>query len=173
MVRSDVTIREERAGDADAIAQLTEEAFRDVPHSSHTEQFIVNALRRDKQLAISLVAVEVDTIVGHVAISPVTISTGATGWYGLGPVSVLPSYQRRGIGSMMMRSALAELRALGAAGCVVLGDPVYYERFGFKVHQGLELPGVPPEFFQAVSFGPKVPVGSVRYHEAFTATPNG
>ncbi len=165
-----ITIRKEQDGDANAIGRVTEAAFREVRYSSHTEQFIVSALRRSNQLTISFVAIERDAIVGHVAISPVSISTGIAGWYGLGPISVLPHYQRRGIGSTLMRGALAELERSGAAGCVVLGDPKYYGRFGFKTHASLELSGVPAEFFQAVSFGVEVPSGTVRYSDAFDAT---
>lgn len=165
-----ITVRKERATDIDAICRLTEAAFRDHPHSKHTEQFIVNALRRCDCLTISLVAVDGDAIVGHVALSPVTISSGGPGWFGLGPISTLPNRQREGIGSLLIDSALAELKHIGAAGCVVLGDPGFYSRFGFKAHRGLELPGVPAEYFQAISFGAEPPPGSVRYHEAFAAT---
>jgi predicted N-acetyltransferase YhbS len=160
-------IRHEQPSDVDAIELLTEAAFRNAPHTSHTEQFIVNELRSANQLTVSLVAVDGDAIVGHVAISPVTISSGESGWYGLGPISVSPSRQGKGIGSSLMRAALAELERLGAVGCVVLGEPAYYGRFGFKSNPGLELPGVPPEYFQAVSFGAEIPVGRVYYHEAF------
>ncbi|BDB27179.1 N-acetyltransferase [Cupriavidus sp. P-10] len=166
----EIRTRNERPADADAITQLTEAAFRSEPYSSHTEQFIVNALRRAGQLTISLVAVDGDAIVGHVAVSPVMVSSGATRWYGLGPISVWPERQRQGIGTSLMEAALDELRRLGGAGCVVLGDPAYYGRFGFQVHAGLVLPGVPPEYFQAISFGGPVPVGEVRYHQAFDAT---
>jgi len=69
-----------------------------------------------------------------------------------------------------MKAALAELRRLGGAGCVVLGNPAYYGRFGFKAHAGLVLPDVPQEYFQAVAFGGEMPVGDVRYHQAFDAT---
>ncbi|MFC5699024.1 GNAT family N-acetyltransferase [Pseudomonas sp. GCM10022186] len=163
-------IRTETAADGAAIETLTASAFRHAPHSSHTEQFIVNALRRAGQLTVSLVAEEGSEILGHVAISPVSISSGATGWYGLGPISVSPGRQGEGIGSRLMEAALADLRQLGAEGCVLLGDPAYYQRFGFDVRPGLELPGVPPEYFQAISFSGRWPTGQVSYHEAFDAT---
>ena len=164
-----MTIRNEQAQDIEAISRLTEVAFRNEVHSSHTEHFIVNALRRTGQLSISLVAAEHDEILGHVAISPVSISSGVTGWYGLGPISVRPDRQGKGIGSALMRAALQQLRQQGAAGCVVLGDPAYYGRFGFKAHPGLELPDVPPEYFQALSFTGELPVGVVKYAAAFEA----
>lgn len=66
-----------------------------------------------------------------------------------------------------MRRALDELRAIGAAGCVVLGEPDYYGRFGFAPVPGLVLPGVPPEYFMAIAFAPATPQGTVAYHEAF------
>jgi predicted N-acetyltransferase YhbS len=69
-----------------------------------------------------------------------------------------------------MKAALAQLQDQGATGCVVLGDPDYYGRFGFKANAGLELPGVPQEYFQALSFSSDLPVGTVQYHESFDAT---
>lgn len=165
-----ITIRNEQPADIDTITQLTESAFKSETHSSQTEQFIVNTLRRADQLTISLVAVAGDTILGHVAISPVTISSEATGWYGLGPISVSPDHQGQGIGSKLMKASLAELQRLGGLGCVVLGNPAYYGRFGFKAYPGLVLSGVPPEYFQVLSFGSDLPSGTVRYHEAFDAT---
>ncbi|MGA9019017.1 MAG: N-acetyltransferase [Candidatus Cybelea sp.] len=165
-----ITVREERATDIDAIGRLTDAAFREHPLSNHTEQFIISALRRCGRLTLSLVAVEGGAILGNVALSPVTISSGVTGWYGLGPVSTLPSRQREGIGSMLIDSALAELKRIGAAGCVVLGDHGFYGRFGFKARPDLDLPGAPAEHFQAISFGAEPPIGSVRYDEAFEVT---
>ncbi len=163
-------IRAETPADILAIETLTAAAFATAPHSSGTEQFIVNALRRAGQLSISLVAEENGEIVGHVALSPVTLSSGAEHWYGLGPISVAPARQGTGIGSRLMGAALAALRELGAQGCVLLGDPGYYSRFGFVVRPGLVLPGVPAEYFQALSFSGEWPVGDVSYHLAFEAT---
>nr|WP_305838058.1 N-acetyltransferase [Pseudomonas sp. A29(2023)] len=169
-MNTNITVRNEHPEDIDAIARITEAAFQHEEHSSHTEQFIVNALRHAGQLSVSLVALENDTVVGHVAISPVTISSGAQGWYGLGPISVCPTHQQQGIGSALMKASLAELQRIGGVGCVVLGDPGYYGRFGFKAHAGLELPGIPAEYFQALVFGGELPIGVVSYHKAFDAT---
>ena len=165
-----IEIRDETAADVAAIEGVTIAAFLHAPHTSHTEQFIVDALRKAGQLAVSLVANVDGALVGHVAISPVSISDGAAGWYGLGPISVAPEYQRRGIGSRLMREALRVLREHGASGCVVLGEPGYYSRFGFRVDPNLSLPGVPVEYFQAVSFGALHPRGIVSYHSAFNAS---
>jgi len=163
----DIHIRNEKAGDAANIHQVTELAFRDAPHTDHTEQFIVDALRRSQALTISRVAELNGELIGHVAISPVRVSDGSVGWFGLGPISVLPEFQRLGIGSMLMRSALADLEATGASGCVVLGDPGYYGRFGFKVIKGLIFPDAPAECLQARSFRDHFPQGEVVYHASF------
>jgi putative acetyltransferase len=139
------------------------------PHTSHYEQFIVSALRNAGRLTLSLVADAQGTLIGHVAVSPVSVSNGATGWFGLGPVSVLPEHQRRGIGSRLMHEALRMLREQGAGGCVVLGEPQYYGRFGFEADPNLILPDVPPQYFQAISLDSSRPQGTVAYHQAFGA----
>jgi putative acetyltransferase len=163
----DIEIRNESAADVAAIEAVTIAAFLHAPHTSHTEHFIVNALRKAGQLTISLVAEADGTVIGHVAISPVSITDGARDWYGLGPISVAPEYQRRGVGSHLMREALQILREKGASGCVLLGEPEYYGRFDFKVDPNLSLPGVPPEYFQVIAFGASRPRGIVSYHPAF------
>lgn len=165
-----ILIRDEQPEDIKYIEELIKVAFLNEVHSSHTEQFIVNNLRKSKQLTVSLVAIEDGTIIGHVAISPVTISSGETGWYGLGPISVLPNKQGLGIGSLLMHASLEKLKQLGGKGCVLLGDPNYYGRFGFKSYPDLNLPGVPHEYFQAISFISHIPKGDVSYHEAFDST---
>ncbi|WP_394559048.1 GNAT family N-acetyltransferase [Aquipseudomonas alcaligenes] len=164
-----LTIRPEQPDDATAIEALTIAAFREAPHSSHTEQFIVRELRAAGALSLSLVAEDNGAILGHIALSPVVISSGATGWFGLGPISVAPSHQGQGIGAQLMHAALDALRKQGAAGCVLLGDPAYYARFGFKAETSLVLPEVPAEYFQALSFDQPLPQGIVTYHPAFAA----
>lgn len=164
-----VKLRPEIPSDADAIRRLTDAAFRDAPHSDGTEAAIVDALRRVDALTVSLVAEADGAIVGHAAFSPVTIDGTHSGWFGLGPVSVEPGRQRLGIGSALVRAGLDRLRAQGAAGCVVLGEPGYYGRFGFAADPRLRLAGVPPEYFQRLAFTDDVPAGEVAYHPAFTA----
>lgn len=162
-------IRAERPADREAIADVVRDAFRDHPHSNHTEHLIVDALRRAGALSLSLVADQDGVVVGHVAFSPVAIGGGACGWYGLGPLSVAPAFQRRGIGQALVRHGLAGLRELGAAGCVLLGEPSFYGRFGFANDPGLVLDGLPQECFLALRLGGAVARGEVTYHAAFDA----
>lgn len=165
--------RHETPDDIAAIEAVTIAAFANAPHTSHTEQFIVRALRHARELTLSIVAEEHGQVVGHVALSPVAITDRnghkAEGWYGLGPISVLPNRQGQGIGSRLMEQALSELRAMQAAGCVLLGDPAYYGRFGFQAHAGLQLPGVPPGYFMALALHGPAPEGIARYSDAFNA----
>ena len=142
-------IRMEQNQDIPAIRCLIQVAFQDALHTSHTEHLIVEALRHAHVLTISLVAEVEGRIIGHVAASPVSISNGATDWYGLGPVSVLPDMQRQGVGSRLIETVLAQLRKKSAAGWVVLGEP--------------------SEYFMALNFNKDVPSGNVVYHAAFNA----
>lgn len=162
-----MTIRKENAGDASRIREVTEQAFRTCPHACGREQDIVDDLRKAGALSLSLVAVEAGEVVGHVALSPVTIPDARGAWYGLGPISVLPRLQRTGIGSALMADALAWLREQGAAGCVLVGDPQYYTRFGFTCDPSLTVPGVPPEVTLAFRLRPTEDRGPVRFHPAF------
>ena len=162
-------IRFETPEDVEDIHALTAAAFLNAPHTDHTEQFVVDALRSAGALTISLVAEEGAKIVGHVALSPVSISDGSSGWFGLGPISVSPEHQGKGIGTMLMNRAIQLLQEQGASGCVLLGEPGYYSRFGFKPKRGLVLADVPPEYFQALPFSSFIPLGSVTYHQAFSA----
>lgn len=162
-------ISAETPADIDAIFALTQEAFRDHPHSQQTEGYIINALRAAGALTLSLVAHEDGRALGHIAFSPVAISDGSSDWYGLGPVAVLPAMQGRGIGAALIQAGLDQLKARGAAGCVVMGDPAYYQRFGFEATPALTYPGVPPEYFMAQVFT-RPAQGQVDYHEGFAAT---
>jgi putative acetyltransferase len=128
-----IEIRNEIPADAPAIEAVTISAFLNAPHSGHNEQFIVHALREAGHLLVSLVAVAEANIIGHVAASPVSVSDGTPGWCGLGPISVLPSYQGRGVGGRLMNEALRILRENAAAGCVVLGEPAYYDSVSWQI----------------------------------------
>jgi putative acetyltransferase len=160
-------VRSELPGDEAAIAAVIVEAFASAEHSDGTEAQIVEKLKAAGALTVSLVALTDGQIVGHVAISPVTIDGLDCGWFGLGPVAVLPRHQKSRIGSALIQRALGRLRELGAAGCVLVGEPSYYSRFGFAVDKRLVYPGVPPEYFQAIAFTGSVRAGTVAYHPAF------
>ncbi len=144
-------------------------AFLGAEHASGTEGAIVDALRDSGALTISLVAESDDAIVGHVAFSPITIDGADIDWFGLGPVAVAPSHQRQSIGARLIEAGLARLREMGAQGCVVLGDPAYYARFGFVSDPALTYPGVPAEYFQRLVMTGPAPAGTVAYHQGFSA----
>jgi len=163
------TIRDETPSDYTAISELTLEAFRPLNFPELTEHFVIEALRAAGALTISLVA-EIDgRVIGHIAFSPITISDDTPGWYGLGPVSVLPEYQRQGIGKTLIAEGLARLQALGARGCCLVGHPEYYGKVGFIHPDGLSHEGVPPEVFFAISFDGAYPQGVISFHEGFQA----
>lgn len=103
-----ITIREEKPTDVEEIRELTAKAFADKDYSNQTEHFVIDALRAAGVLNISLVALLDDQIVGHNAFSPIEISDGTTDWYAMGPLSVLPQYQRLGIGGMLIREGLTK-----------------------------------------------------------------
>lgn len=166
-----LVIRDEAPGDEASIDQVTQTAFRGHPFSRQTEHRIVRGLREAGALRLSLVATLEGAVVGHVAFSCVDIGGRDLGWWGLGPLSVMPAHQRRGIGSALVRSGLRRLGERGVPGCVVLGDPAYYGRFGFAPHPGLILPGPPPDHFMAVARKGSVPRGEVVYHPAFDVEP--
>jgi len=164
-----IVIRDETNADVGMIAEVTIAAFKTLEISNHTEQFIIEALRAAKALTVSLVA-EVDgRVVGYIAFSPVIISDGTRNWYGLGPVSVLPAYQRQGIGKALIQEGLSRLKDMNAQGCCLVGHPDYYRKFGFTNMSGLVHEGVPQEAFFALSFDGHTPQGTVTFHEGFKA----
>jgi putative acetyltransferase len=169
MTTQKVVIRDETNADIGVITQVTVAAFATMEISGHTEQFIIEALRSAGALTLSLVAELDGRVVGHIAFSPVAISDGTKDWYGLGPVSVLPEYQRRGIGKALTKEGLSRLKKLSAKGCCLVGHPEYYMKFGFKNFAGLVLEGVPQEVFFALSFDGQFPQGNVMFHEGFKA----
>jgi putative acetyltransferase len=157
-------IRKERPGEGPAIWALVRAAFTGGGH----EPDIVDRLRAADALTLSLVAVEQGAIVGHIAFSPMRIDGCDLGWLGLGPLAVRPDRQRSGIGSALVRQGLGMIEAMGAAGCVLLGSPLYYGRFGFAADARLVLPGFPPHHFQCLAFaGHAVPQGRAAFHTAF------
>jgi putative acetyltransferase len=164
-----IVVRRETDSDVSAITEVTAAAFKTLEISNHTEQFIILALRASKALTLSLVAEADGRVIGHIAFSPVSISDSTQNWYGLGPVSVLPAYQRQGIGKALIQEGLSRLKDMKAQGCCLVGHPDYYRKFGFSNMSGLVLEGVPPEVFFALSFDGHTPQGTVAFHEGFRA----
>lgn len=164
-------IRDETPADQKAIFDLTTAAFEPMPFSNGSEPRIIDGLRKDGDLTLSLVAVEVTDeggdIVGHIAFSPVTIDGLDDHWYGLGPVSVAASKQRRGIGKALIHEGLRRLKSHSAKGCVLIGNPDYYGRFGFKNDGKVTYGDVPDKFVQWLSFTGTPPRGNIRYSPAF------
>jgi putative acetyltransferase len=168
-MKPELIIRPETSADFDAISELTITAFATLEISNHTEQFIIEALRAAGALTVSLVAERNQRVIGHLACSPVAISDGSTGWYGLGPVSVLPELQRQGVGKALIAAGHARLKALGARGACLVGHPEYYRKFGYRCLPELCLEGIPPEFFMALPFVEPLPHGKASFHAAFLA----
>ena len=127
----------------------------------------MDALRVNGVLSVALVAEVEDAIVGHIAFSPVEIDAAPSAWYGLGPVSVIPEQQGKGIGAALVRAGVEAMRARGGEGIVLLGAPAYYQRFGFAAHPGLTLPDVPPEYFMGLTLAGNWAQGVVSYHPSF------
>lgn len=134
--------------------------------ASGTEARLVEDLRAAGALTVSLVAEQDGEIVGHAAFSPALLD-GAPGWYGLGPVSVRPDLHRTGIGTRLVEAGLARLRDSGAAGCVTVGHPEYYPRFGFVAHSRLTYEGEAGPHVMALRFDGGEPAGELAFHPAF------
>ena len=165
----EVNVRKETPQDIEAITLVTMAAFETLEISNQTEHFIIKALRAQEGLTLSLVA-EVDgSVIGHIAFSPANISDGTTNWYGLGPIAVFPTYQKQGVGKRLINKGLLLLKEMGGQGCVLVGDPGYYQQFGFKNYLEMTLEGIPQEFFMALPFTEEKPQGKVKFHEGFLA----
>lgn len=158
-------IRNETAADIPTIGRLVTEALLLLPQSTGTEAGIVEALRADGALALSLVAEEGSDMVGYLAASPARIDR-QHGWALIGPLVVLPSRHHRGIGTALMAEALNRLRAT-SRGAALVGDPRYYGRFGFRAFPGMGVDGCPPEVVQALPFDGAEPRGDLIHHPAF------
>lgn len=163
-------VRSERPADHAAIRRVHVAAFAHHPFSQQTEHLIVEALRDAHALDLSLVA-EIDgAVVGHIAFSGARIGQTASGWSLLGPVGVLPEHQRRGIGRALVEAGLTALRARRARGCVLVGDPAYYHRFGFSSISRVTCAGVPDANVLCLPLSGETPIGELAYHPAFSVT---
>lgn len=162
-----VKIRREQPEDQREIHQLATDAFAGLSYSDGSEPTIIDNLRAAGDLALSLVALKGNALVGHVAFSPVRIGIDTSTWHGLGPVSVRPEFQRKGIGSALITKGLRILEHMGADGCALIGDPDYYCRFGFISDGRIQYQDLPNEVVQWKSFGKQRPEGLLLYSPAF------
>jgi putative acetyltransferase len=161
------TVRQERPGDEAAIHRVTAAAFAGHPHSEGTEPAIVDALRGDGDLTLSLVADAGGAVIGHVAFSRAVLADGAQQWQTLGPISVLPEWQGQGIGRALVEAGLTHWRAADAHGIVLLGDPELYGRFGFVRGTPLRIEGPLAAYFQVLPFADEIPASTVGFAPAF------
>lgn len=157
-------IRQEATRDEPAIALVTAAAFAGKPYADGDEADLPAKLRDAGALVLSLVAVQGKRIIGHVALSPARI--GDTKCLGLGPVSVHPDNQGRGVGSALVNHALAVAAAYGRGGVALTGDPAFYGRLGFVQDSGVTYQGKPSQFVQIAGFADP-PKGDLQFHAAF------
>ena len=165
-----VIIRPERRQDKQRIRQINVEAF-----GSEAESNLIEVLRNSGILLISLIAEVNGEVIGHILFSPVDLrgNKSNVSIAGLSPMAVMPKWQRKGMGSMLVKEGLRLCKESGYAAVVVLGHPEYYARFGFapSVRYGIKSEyDVPDEVFMAVelSEGSLADCGGiVRYHAAF------
>ena len=151
----------------EAIYRITKDAFADRPYSDGDEQDLVNRLRELGKISLSLVAIDEGEVVGQITFSPVTSSDGSEPWFGLGPVSVTPTRQSEGIGGQLIRAGLEEISNRGALGCILTGNPVYYQRFGFKLAPEHVPEAESAEYFQLKLLNADKVAGIFEFHSAF------
>jgi putative acetyltransferase len=168
-MRRAMIVREERQGDAERIRGVNLAAFE-----TSTEADLVDALRRQATPLVSLVAEDDANVIGHILFSPVTLASDpGLILMGLAPMAVVPSRQRQGVGSTLVREGLERCRQLNVAAVVVLGHPAYYPRFGFLPAVRLSLRSeydVPDEAFMVRELRDGVLrglSGTIRYHPVF------
>jgi putative acetyltransferase len=157
-------VRDEKPEDRQSVYHVVSSAF-----GGAAEAALVDQMREDGDALVSLVAEEDGLIVGHVLLSRMAAPFPALA---LAPVSVIPSRQRRGVGSMLVKGAVNRARDEGWAALFVLGDPHYYERFGFSVEAaaGFTSPYA-GQHFMVLPLGSPLPAttGELRHAGAFAA----
>ena len=165
-----MTIRPERPDDVDIIREVVRLAFTGHPVSSGTEPLIIDALRADGALELSVVAEVDDVVVAHIAFSAAAIGDSPSGWFLVGPVAVRPDHQGTGIGRALIEASLDTMRTRGARGCVLVGDPGFYGRFGLRRCSEVTWPGIPDEYVLCLPMSGEDPAGEIAFHPTFLVT---
>ncbi len=166
-ISGNLRIRTETPADRDAIRALTSRAFATMPFASGTEAAIIDRLRGQGLLSLSLVAILDERLAGHAAFSPATGVAGSEVWAALGPISVEPELQRRGIGKRLIAEGLNRLAQQGMKGCILVGDPAYYRQPGFALAPRYCPASVPAAYFMMRKFGAADPPGILDFQPAF------
>ena len=161
------SIRPEEAGEESAIRELTKRAFVGEPYSDGDEHHVIDRLRADGDLVLSLVAVSDGTIIGQVTYSAAALSNDEADWMVLGPIAVEPDRQGQGVGRALIAAGEAAMRGRGVKGITVLGDPEIYGRFGFVSHTAMRQDDELGTFLQVKSFGAEIPAATITYAPAF------
>ena len=173
----EITIRQETKHDFDAVFKLIETAFKDELMSDHKEQFLVERLRNSKAFIpeLSIVAEVKGKVVGHILLTRLKIVSEQNEFdsLALAPVSVLPEFQGKGIGGMLIKQAHKKAIELGHKSVVLLGHEKYYPKFGYQPTEkfGISLPfDVPKENCMAIELvknGLNEVSGVVKYPTEF------
>lgn len=162
-----ILIRPEQPADGGAIRDLTQRAFATMPFADGDEHELIGKLRDADALVISLVAEQDGVVVGQVTFTPAFAADGSTGWFALGPVAVEPGFQKSGVGRQLIEAGLNKLRDWDAAGCVLVGSPLHYGRFGFRIAPQCAPAGGHAEYFQLLPFGVAEPECVIDFHPLF------
>ncbi len=153
--------------DLDHIDRIHTAAF-----ASPTESHIVRSLRDRGKLTVSLMIECSGEAIGHLAMSPVQVDGSSATILAIGPIAVIPERQRQGVGSELMREGINRSRRGGVAAIILLGDPAWYRRFGFKPASmyGLRCRWTDGPAFQVLVLDPDAisnVTGEVRYDACF------
>ncbi len=172
-----IEIRQEQSQDHEAVYNLTEKAFREMPYGNHDEQELVGRLRKSSAFIpeLSMVAIVNGEIVGHIMLTRNRIINDREVFESLtlGPVSVPPEFQRKGIGSLLIRAAHEKARGMGYTSVLLVGHEKYYPRFGYRPASGFGILSpieVPDPVFMAVELVPGAlqdVAGTVEYPGEF------
>lgn len=165
------TIRPEQANDYEVIYDITKRAFAPMPFSEGDEQDLINRLRDNDALEISLVAQIGSDIVGHIAFSKAfpenETAKDEADFYTLGPIAVEPKLQRSGIGSALIYAGINMLREREAKCCILIGNTDYYQRFGFETAPHLCPKGEPADHYMILPLALKNIDSIIGFHPLF------